>query len=153
MEAHEVENLIPISLLKLVVGNKKVAVYEKIQSKEFGDSFLKYFDFKEGFHESSYRNIRKKSIGLFPNYRNLLLQLGKKENYLKAILLKKYNKKNDNEIIGGLGNTVLADTLTYLKTHYISNNNIVVSTYQSKDWDEISKRVWSIGCAVKPQRL
>ena len=153
MEAHEIENLVPISLLKLAIGNTKVAVYEKIENKEFGDTFLKYFDFKEGFHESSYRNIRKNNISQFPNYRKLLLQIGKKENSLKAILHKKYSKDNDNVIVNGVGKTVLGDVLTYLETHYISNNNIVVSPYQEKDWNEISKRVWSLGCAIKPQRL
>lgn len=59
MEVHEIENLIPIPLLKLVVGEKRMSIYDKIHNMEFGDTFLKYFDFKKGFRESSFRKIKK----------------------------------------------------------------------------------------------
>ena len=153
MEAHEIENLIPLSLLRLAVGDKKVAIYEKIRGKEFGETFLKYFDFKEGFRESAYRGIKKSNYSQFSDYHDLLLLIGKNDNNLRRSLHKAYDKNNDNEIVAGLGKSILGDVLTYLNTHYISDNDIVIEGYQSKDWDEISRRVWSLGCAMKPQRL
>lgn len=153
MEVHEIENLIPIPLLKLVVGEKRMSIYDKIHNMEFGDTFLKYFDFKEGFRESSFRKIKKNNYILYSNYFDLLLQIGKNEKNLKAILRKKFKKGYDNEIVVGLGATILGDVLSYLNTHKISSKDIIGYTYQIKEWNEISKRIWSIGCAVKPQRL
>lgn len=153
MEAHEIENLIPLSLLKLVVGEKKIAIYEKINSTVFGDIFLKYFDFKEGFRESSYRSIKKNNYPQLSNYREMLLQIGKNDKSLAKSLHKVYNKNNDNEIVAGLGKTILGDTLTYLNTHNVSANAITIEKYQLNDWNEISRRVWSLGCAMSPQRV
>lgn len=130
-----------------------MSIYDKIHNMEFGDTFLKYFDFKEGFRESSFRKIKKNNYILYSNYFDLLLQIGKNEKNLKAILRKKFKKGYDNEIVVGLGATILGDVLSYLNTHKISSKDIIGYTYQIKEWNEISKRIWSIGCAVKPQRL
>lgn len=66
---------------------------------------------------------------------------------------KSFKKGCDNEIVVGLGDTILGDVLSYLNTHEISSKDVIGYSYQVKEWNEISKRIWSIGCAVKPQRL
>ena len=63
MEVHEIENLIPIPLLKLVVGEKRMSIYDKIHNMEFGDTFLKYFDFKKVL--GSLRFVKLKKIIIF----------------------------------------------------------------------------------------
>lgn len=151
LTVHEVENLIPLDILQRISNKNEVKKLREILSKGYGETFLSFFDFKEGFKESTYRRIKKENIDVFLKYKELFLSLGKNEKSLKRILKQNYRKGQDKCIIQGVGNSVLANTIRYLMNNYIGKCDYTLSHYQINDWDKISRMVWSLGCAIKPK--
>lgn len=151
LTVHEAENLIPFGVLKKISPKGVIKQITNIKSKNYGDTFLSYFDFKEGFKESIYRKIKSLNDDVFIKYQKLLLDVGKKEADLKRILKKKYSKGKDNCIIPGLGPSVLSDTISYIDTNNVSCQDLAIDSYQQKDLNEISSKIWSLGCAITPK--
>lgn len=153
LTVHEVENLIPLDILQRIAAKGTIKKLREIQSKIYGDTFLSYFDFKEGFKESTYRTLYAVGNNVFANHRNLFLSIGKNEGVMKKILKRRYKKGKDNCIVHGLGQTVLADTVNFLMNNNISARDYSLCRYQNNDWGQISKLIWSLGCAVTPKNV
>lgn len=151
LSAHEVENLLPFEVIEKVTTAVKYKIRNLniIRDSTFGNTFLLYFDFKNGFRGSHLRMIRQKEFSTFGKYKKVLNSVGIADNRIKKELKKKYDKNTDNELVCGFGDAILSDCLSY-----ISSNNIdfKISDFQKEDWTSISRKIWSLGCAMKPKR-
>lgn len=150
---HEVENLIPLDIMEFVFRKNAVKKLRDILSKQYGDIFLSFFDFKEGFKESVYRKLKNMNYNVFQKYEQLFLDIGKTDKYLKKILRRKYKKGQDNCIVNGFGADVLSNVVMYIENNVISSNDYKIENYQSADWNDISRKIWSLGCAMTPKHL
>lgn len=128
----------------------KIKKLNIIKDDAFGNTFLIYFDFKNGFRCSHLRLIRKNENTSLGNYKKLLSSIGISEDRIKKALKMKYDKNTDNELVCGFGDSILADSLTYISSH--DNVNFKILDYQKEDWENVSRKIWSLGCAMKPKR-
>lgn len=149
---HEVENLLPFEVIENVTSTVKYKIKKLniIKDDAFGNTFLIYFDFKNGFRCSHLRLIRKNENTSLGNYKKLLSSIGISEDRIKKALKMKYDKNTDNELVCGFGDSILPDCLTYISSH--DNVNLNILDYQKEDWGNISRKIWSLGCAMKPKR-
>lgn len=150
---HEVENLIPLDIMELVFRKNAVKKLRDILSKQYGDTFLSFFDFKEGFKESVYRKLKNINYNIFQKHEQLFLDVGMADKYLRKLLRRKYKKGQDNCLVSGFGADVLSNVVMYIENNIISSNDYKVENYQSADWNDISRKIWSLGCAMTPKNL
>lgn len=66
------------------------------------------------------------------DYKKLLSSIGISEDRIKKALKIKYDKNTDNELVCGFGDSILADSLTYISSH--DNVNLKMLDYQKEDW-------------------
>lgn len=155
LDAHEVENLIPLKVLESVRKNKTHKYRMKplilVDSSNFGDLFLKHFDFKKGFREQLFVEINEQDPSFKDICKGVLELLGKSPREINKILL--YGKESSKDLISGFGEDIFNETLNYLQNNVINPSFLKLSDYQQKDWNSISKKVWSLGCAMVPRRL
>lgn len=149
---HEAENLIPFSIIEKLSSKESVKIkkLKKILEDSFGNRFLQYFDFKNGFRESNLRLVRKYEYASLSDYKSLLTSIcGISDVRVKRALNKKYDKKNDNELIPGFGNSILPASIEHIKSYEVE---FKILDYQKNDWECITRKIWSLGCALKPKR-
>jgi hypothetical protein len=152
LTVQEAENLIPYCLLCKVYGMR--GLIKKMKplpvDVKFG-SFFSFFDYKEGFKKHTLRKMKKENVGSFLTYLSMLKSLGVQQKAIDDTLTKKF-RKNENPILPGLGGDILKETVDYLDTHNMSEK-IELADYQKEDWDNIRRKIWSIGCANNPRRV
>lgn len=153
LSVHEAENLVPLDLLEHVSQKNVIKKIRTIFSKEYGSIFLSFFDLKEGFKESTYRMLKNTDNEVFQKYERILIESGKTKFYLNNLLRRKYEKGKDNCIVCGLGKEILSKAVMYMENNDVSPDNYKVENYQSADWNEISRKIWSLGCAMAPKHI
>ena len=152
LKVQEAENLIPLCLLCKVIGLRGLVKRMKVlKADEKYSSFFSFFDFKEGFKRATLRKMKEKGVDSFASYVSVLNSLGVKQSIIDNTLSSEY-KKNENPLVHGLGGDVLKDTVDYLNNHYL-DDPVELADYQKDDWRNITRKIWSIGCANNPRRV
>lgn len=138
LDVHEVENLIPISMIKNAFHNKNVLTQKKktidfletcMLKDEQQREVLNFFDFKNGIE------ISKLSNGLY-------------KNYWKVALENVGEKLDENDLLKGIKRDLLNEILGYLennieKEKFWEEN---IDEYLDSKWNELGKLIYSYGC-------
>lgn len=93
--------------------------------------------------------IRQNEYSSLADYKKVLNSIGIADDRIKKELKKKYDKNSDNELVCGFGDAILQDCLSFI---FSNNVDFKISDFQEKDWKNISRKIWSLGCAMKPKR-
>ena len=152
LKVHEVENLIPLSLLCMAWGSKGLVKKMKnwINNANY-DPFFSFFDFKEGFKRSTLREMNISHVPSFPNYVSMLKSLGLTQQKINDVLASTY-KKNEPALLPGLSKDLMKMVLDFLYSNNL-NQPVLADSYQEDDWNNIMRMMWSIGCANRPRRV
>ena len=152
LKVQEAENLIPLCLLCKVHGVRGLIKKMKVLrvDAKYG-SFFGFFDFKEGFKRATLRKMKRENVGSFASYISVLKSLGVKQSVIDNTLSSGY-KKNETPLVHGLGGDILKDTVEYLNIHELLDS-VELADYQKDDWKNITRKIWSIGCANNPRRV
>lgn len=152
LKVHEVENLIPLSLLCMVWGTKGLPKkMKKIKSNPNYGMFFSFFDFKEGLKRSTLREMNINAVPSLHNYISVLKLLGLSQKRIDQVLASSY-KKNEPAMLHGVSKDLLKLTVEFLEANNLSTP-VVVDAHQSEDWTNIMRKIWSIGCANNPRRV
>lgn len=152
LKVHEVENMIPLSLLCMAWGSKGLVKKMKngINNTNYG-SFFSFFDFKEGFKRSTLREMNNSHVPSFSNYVSMLKSLGREQQKINDVLASTY-KKNEPAILNGLSKDLMKIVLDFLSSNNLTQP-VIADSYQQDDWNNITRKLWSIGCANRPRRV
>ena len=95
----------------------------------------------------SYKNILP--VGEFDQMKVLLLKLGVSQKKIDDALRKTWSgKQAENVLIGGWGERLLQQAVDFVYSRECLPNYDLL-TYQSFEWNALSKHIWSLGCAHK----
>lgn len=150
LEIHEIENLIPISIMEKVIdknnwekqGLEFIKYLTKIDATEKSPRF--YFDLKEGILKSSFILENEKDDEIVKKYR-------KKKQYREY--WKKYiedfgveiNNDSENVLIKGICKKILEHTLKYFNAlEEIDMIDVEIPVEQK--WMEIGEKIYCWGC-------
>ncbi|KAA6339243.1 hypothetical protein EZS27_012813 [termite gut metagenome] len=149
----EVENLIPLSLLKEISKenpdwNKGYTTLETIFVK---GGNIDYYDIKESVTEKHYSEITNPHYGEYVRKQLLIAGL-KNEEELEAIKGKKEDK--DTILLQGLGKKVLDRAIEYVKKNFPewSQTPNLPETLE-KEWERYGKEILNWTCAASPLRV
>jgi hypothetical protein len=152
LKVHEIENLIPLSLLCLVWGSKGLVKKMKaLKSNPNYGAFFSFFDFKEGFKKSTLRKMDNGAIPSLHNYIAMLKSLGITQQKINTTLASRY-KKSEPALLQGVSKDLLKLTVEFIGSNYL-DDTIIPDNHQTEDWKNITRKIWSIGCANNPRRV
>ena len=152
LKVHEVENLIPLSLMCMVYGTKgTLKKIKKTKSNPNYGVFFSFFDFKEGLKRSTLREMNNNAVPSLSNYITILKLFNITQQKIDQVLASSY-KKNEPTMLLGVSKDLLKLTVEFLEANNLSTP-VVVDAHQSDDWTNIMRKIWSIGCANNPRRL
>lgn len=152
LKVHEVENMIPLSLLCMAWGSKGFVKKMKscISNANYG-SFFSFFDFKEGFRRSTLREMNNSHVPSFSNFVSMFRSLGLAQQKINDVLASTY-KKNEPALLHGLSKDLMKIVLDFLSSNNLTQP-VIADGYQEDDWNNIMRMIWSIGCANRPRRV
>lgn len=152
IKVHEIENLIPYNLLCMAFSTKGlVSKMKSVKSNPNYGTFFSYFDFKEGFKKSTLRKMRNGHVDSFINYVSFLKAIGVSQSKIDTTLASSY-KRNESSLLAGLSGDLLKCVVEFVYSHHLSSP-VILDDFQKDDWNNIKRKMWSIGCANIPRRL
>lgn len=156
LEAHEIENIIPFCVLFMsnaITGK----LYQCLQKLDFKDetisNFFKFLDCKKGFKPSDLRRINKDYPRVLNDIISLLVTLGAKRSRIDSELRKSYNPHCDSSFINVHNNGSLDNSSRFVEENECGEDMFILHPFQKHDWQNISRKVWAIGCASMPKRV
>lgn len=152
IKVHEIENLIPHSLLCMAYSSKGlVNKMRGVKTNQNYGTFFSFFDFKEGFKKSTLRKMRNENVASYNSYLSFLRAIGVPQSKIDATLSSSYNR-NESPLLSGLSGELLKCVVEYVASHHLTTP-VVLDDYQKDDWKNITRKMWSIGCANNPRRV
>ena len=153
LKVHEVENLVPLDLLRKAYGTKNlVDKMRKAQANANYGLFFSYFDFKEGFKKSTLRIMNRDRVTSYSDFLSMLRQLSVPQKSIDSTLASTY-KKGEASLLPGLGGELMRHVNDYIANNSIDSVSVNIDSHQMVDWDNIKRKIWSVGCANAPRRL
>lgn len=152
IKVHEIENLIPHNLLCMAYSSTGLVKKMKnvLNHPNYG-IFFSFFDFKEGFKKSTLRKMRNMSVPSYSRYIAFLRAIGISQNKIDSALSSSY-KKSESPLLQGLSGELLKYVVDFVLS-YPMPRPVVIDDHQKVDWKNITRKIWSIGCANVPRRL
>lgn len=152
---HELENLIPFEIIQKVrktkVGKRKINKLKEINDAENGKSYLQYFDFKKGISCELIAKIYKEDHAFYAVCKSVLQLSDAFDKDLEKIIT--LNIDCSKVLMQGFGDDIFKDSLEYMSNNNLNSSDFKLCEYQSEDWNHISNKVWSLGCAMKPKKV
>lgn len=153
LNVHEVENLVPLDLLRKAYGTKGlVDKMRKAKTNANYGLFFSYFDFKEGFKKSTLRKMNKDIASSYNGFITMLRLLAVSQKSIDSTLASTY-KKGEDSLLSGLGGELMRYVNDFINNNFIDRSSINIDSHQIVDWGNIKRKIWSVGCANVPRRL
>lgn len=150
LEIHEIENLIPISIMEKVIeknnwekqGLEFIKYLTKIDATEKSPRF--YFDLKEGILKSSFILENEKDDEIVKKYRKKKQYREYWEKYIEDFGVE-INNDSENVLIKGICKKILEHTLKYFNAlEEIDMIDVEIPVEQK--WMEIGEKIYCWGC-------
>lgn len=152
IKVHEIENLIPHNLLCMAYSTKGLVNKMKgVKTNPHYGLFFSFFDFKEGFKRCTLRKMRNENVASYNSYLSFLRSIGVPQSKIDSTLASSF-KKNESSLLSGLSGELLRYVVEFVCSHNLTTP-VVLDDHQKDDWRNITRKMWSIGCANNPRRV
>lgn len=150
IDNHEVENLIPMGIISSLKKAGRKTFLKNMKSlvgKKMFNEFFQYFDFKKGLSSPVLRALKIDYDVDWQDLNQLLQNLGANAHDIKCALCRTYQKGvTEKYLLFGWGDDLLKESVAYMQFNNLTQKMSLLD-YQKKDWINITRLVYSIGCA------
>lgn len=153
LEIHEIENLIPLSIMETIVNELNIEKHgiefmkSLIGADSTGGSPIFYFDSKKGIPRSAYYVPEDASGDQKKKYRRLKAYRQYWSRYIDAFGVN-VEKEDAEVMIHGISAKILKHTLKYIEERKPQGkwDMFVVDSYLQEMWEAIGERIFCWGC-------